>query len=141
MILQLIIVTTRLQVTTRLLQDLSEFSVISTLLVQISKRVFQENKACQIFRKTNISYPLIRTNVVRNICFSQICHALFSWNNRFEIRTFALLLTTCPFIMTPSIKYTNIFTKSCLFPISIFSRPKIRPSNALKSLSHWLKKQ
>ena len=28
---------------------------------QISKRVFQENKARQIFRKMNISYPLIRT--------------------------------------------------------------------------------
>ena len=27
---------------------------------RISKRVFQENKARQIFRKTNISYPLIR---------------------------------------------------------------------------------
>ena len=27
---------------------------------QISKQVFQENKACQIFRKTNISYPLKR---------------------------------------------------------------------------------
>ena len=28
---------------------------------RISKRVFQENKERQIFRKTNISYPLIRT--------------------------------------------------------------------------------
>ena len=28
---------------------------------RISKRVFQENKAHQIFRKRNISYPLIRT--------------------------------------------------------------------------------
>ena len=28
---------------------------------RISKRVFQENKARQIFRKTSISYPLIRT--------------------------------------------------------------------------------
>ena len=28
---------------------------------QISKRVFQENKARHIFRKTNISYPLIHT--------------------------------------------------------------------------------
>ena len=28
---------------------------------RISKRVFQENKALQIFRKTKISYPLIRT--------------------------------------------------------------------------------
>ena len=41
--------------------------------VQISKRLFQENKACQIFQ-TNISYPLIRTRAcvyqgVQNICF------------------------------------------------------------------------
>ena len=28
---------------------------------RISKRVFQEKKACRIFRKTNISYSLIRT--------------------------------------------------------------------------------
>ena len=28
---------------------------------RISKQVFQENKVHQIFRKTNISYPLIRT--------------------------------------------------------------------------------
>ena len=28
---------------------------------RISKRAFQENKAPQIFQKTNISYPLIRT--------------------------------------------------------------------------------
>ena len=27
----------------------------------ISKRVFQENKARQVFRKLNISYPLIHT--------------------------------------------------------------------------------
>ena len=33
----------------------------------IRKRVFQENKAHQIFRKTNISYPLIRTNEVTNL--------------------------------------------------------------------------
>ena len=41
---------------------------------RVSKRVFQENKACQIFRKTNISYPLIRTRTfayqgVRNVTF------------------------------------------------------------------------
>ena len=30
---------------------------------RISKRVFQENKACQIFRKTNISYPNTHTYV------------------------------------------------------------------------------
>ena len=43
---------------------------------RISKRVLQENKALQIFRKTDISYPLIRTRTyayqgVRNISFSE----------------------------------------------------------------------
>ena len=43
---------------------------------RIWKRVFQENKAHQIFRKTNISYSLIRTRTcayqgVRNVCFSE----------------------------------------------------------------------
>ena len=33
---------------------------------RISKRVFRENKARQIFRKTNISYPLIRTRMCAN---------------------------------------------------------------------------
>ena len=37
--------------------------MLSTLLYWwISKRVFQENKARQIFQKTNISYSLIRTS-------------------------------------------------------------------------------
>ena len=35
--------------------------------VRISKRVFQENKARQIFRKTNISYPLICVSSLRKI--------------------------------------------------------------------------
>ena len=40
---------------------------------RISKRVFQENKARQIFQKTNISYPLIRTAYqgVRNVRFPE----------------------------------------------------------------------
>ena len=46
----------------------------------ISKRVFQENKARQIFRKMFV--------------FREIWRALFSWNIRFEIRPFALLPTT-----------------------------------------------
>ena len=41
---------------------------------RILKRVFQENKTRQIFRKTNISYPLIRTRTCvyqgeGNVCF------------------------------------------------------------------------
>ena len=44
--------------------------------VRISKWVFQENKACQMFRKTNISYTLMRTRTcaylgVKNVCFSE----------------------------------------------------------------------
>ena len=35
---------------------------------QISKQVFQENKAREIFRKTNISYPLIRTRMCAYVC-------------------------------------------------------------------------
>ena len=38
----------------------------------ISKRVFQENKARQIFRKTNISYRLIRTRYVSNMSLSNV---------------------------------------------------------------------
>ena len=37
---------------------------------RISKRVFQENKAHQVFRKTNISYG-------KFFVFREICHALF----------------------------------------------------------------
>ena len=43
---------------------------------RISKQVFQENKSRQIFRKTNISYPLVRKGTcayqgLRNVCFSE----------------------------------------------------------------------
>ena len=63
----------------------------------MSKQALQENKAHQIFQKTSISYPLLRTPTcayqwVRNF-FGKIWHALFSWNTRFEIRAFALLPT------------------------------------------------
>ena len=56
-----------------------------------SKRVFQENKACQIFRKANLSYPLIRTCAyqgVRNVrflenlaCFVFLTHPF--WDSHF----------------------------------------------------------
>ena len=64
---------------------------------RISRRVFQENKACQIFRKTNISYPLIRTRTcayqgVRNIRFSENLACLIflkhpSWDSPFCLIT------------------------------------------------------
>ena len=64
----------------------------------ISKRALQENKTQEIFRKTNISYPLIGTRtcvyqVVRNIRFSENLACFFSCNTRFEIGPTALLPT------------------------------------------------
>ena len=38
---------------------------------RISKRVFQENKARQIFRKMNISYPLIGTRTISGIVMNR----------------------------------------------------------------------
>ena len=61
----------------------------------ILKRVFRENKARQIFRKTSISDPLICVSGGKKMfVFRKIWRALFSWNTRFEIRPFVLLPTT-----------------------------------------------
>ena len=40
---------------------------------RISKRVFQENKARQIFQKTNISYTLIRKRTFLTPLYAQMC--------------------------------------------------------------------
>ena len=70
---------------------------------RISKRVFQENQARQIFRKTDISYPLIRARTcayqeVRNVCFSENLAYLVFLKHRFEIRPFGLLPTNYKFL-------------------------------------------
>ena len=65
---------------------------------RISKRAFQENKARQIFRKTNISYPPDTHSYVLSggkkcsffVKFRVLC---FLETPRFEIRPFALLPT------------------------------------------------
>ena len=56
----------------------------------------QKNKARQMFRKTNISYPLMRRCAFFGK-FGILWRALFSWNTRFEIRPFALLPTNCSY--------------------------------------------
>ena len=66
---------------------------------RISKRVFQENKARQIFPKNEISHPLIRTRTcvyqgVRNVCFSENLACFVFLNHRFDIRPFGLLANT-----------------------------------------------
>ena len=67
---------------------------------RIQNWVLKESKACQIFRKTNFAYFLIRTPVcaykgVRNVHFRKSWRALFSSNTRLEIHPFALLSTSC----------------------------------------------
>ena len=62
---------------------------------RISKRTLEENKARQIYRKTNISYPMIRTSAcvyqgLRNSCFTENWVALFPYNTCSEIRPFVL---------------------------------------------------
>ena len=64
---------------------------------RISKRLFQESKARQIFRKTNISYPLIRTRTcvyqgVRNVRLSEnlVCFVFLQhpfWDSPFCLIT------------------------------------------------------
>ena len=54
----------------------SRIMIIKNYFITKLKRVFQENKARQIFRKTSISYPLVRTRTceyqgVRNVRFSE----------------------------------------------------------------------
>ena len=78
---------------------------------RISKLVFQESKARQNFRKTNISYPLIRTRTcayqgVRNVCFSEI------------LACFAFLKH--PFLDSPFYLITDDFQYVMHKPIFIF---------------------
>ena len=95
---------------------------------QISKRMFQENKACQIFRKTNISYPLIRTRTyvyqgVRNVRFPENLAYFASSKHRFwdssfwllanELARFAIFSFPWPYwakIVNGQILYTTLVT-------------------------------
>ena len=63
---------------------------------RILKRMLKENTARQVFRKTNISYSLIRSVAVRIrgheiVVFRKILRAFFSCNIRFVIFLFSLI--------------------------------------------------
>ena len=63
---------------------------------RISKPVFQENKARQIFRKTNIFYPLIRPRTcpyqgVKNVRFSENLACFLFLKHRFWDSLFCLI--------------------------------------------------
>ena len=83
----------------RLMLEMISCFVSNKAKSRISKRVLQKNKEPQIFRKTNISYPLIRTRTCpyqggeKCSFFQKIWCALFSYNTYFEIRLFTLLPT------------------------------------------------
>ena len=60
---------------------------------RITKRVLQVNKARSIFRKTNVSYPLIHASKrIRGFKFGKF-GPLFSCDTRFEVHPFSLLPT------------------------------------------------
>ena len=77
------------------------------------KWVFQENKAHQIFRETNISYPLIRTRTsayqgVRNVRFSENSACFVYLKTRFEIH---------PLVLLPTISILDKSWQKYLFPV------------------------
>ena len=88
------------------------------------KKMFQENKARQIFRKMIISYPLIRTRTctyqgVRNICFSEnlACFVFLKhpfWDSSFCLITDDFCQTIFEIILNiffvPTKKYTRLLT-------------------------------
>ena len=68
---------------------------------QILKRFFQENKVRQIIRKTNISYPLIRTRTcacqgLRNVRFSEKLACFVFFKNQFRDSPFCLITANMP---------------------------------------------
>ena len=83
---------------------------------QISKRVFQEKKARQIFWKMNISYPLIHKRIcayegVRNVSFSEnlACFVFLKhpfWDSPFCLITYDLSLI-CNLCKNFSLLHTN----------------------------------
>ena len=100
---------------------------------RISKRVFQESKTRQIFRKTSISYPLIGTRMcayqgVRNVRFSGnlMCFVFLKdpfWDSHFCLITdvmnarygkFLYLYRHCKSMFGP-IKYPTLFKEPVMF--------------------------
>ena len=101
---------------------LTQFEIVANKAKErISKQVFQENKARQIFRKTNISYPLIRSRRcayqgVRNVCFSENLACFFLKNPFWDLPFYLItdeiiLLFSCKWCSLPS-RIKCIFSKN-----------------------------
>ena len=92
---------------------------------RISKRVFQENKARQIFRKTNISYPLIRT--LRTGVSIKESTPNFPKSKHF--------LRACAYQGVRNVRFREIWSKICFLETPV-SRFALLPYYRRKSYCH-----
>ena len=115
------------------LKNSSEF-VGSKAKGRISKRVFQENKANQIFRKTNVSLSLIRTRTcayqgVRNVPFSENLLSFVFLKDPFWDSPFCLI--------TDELKINEVLrTQNCINILQIICSIRGSNSSALFLIKH-----
>ena len=114
---------------------------------QISKWVFQEIKACQIFRKTNISYPLILTRTcayqgLRNVRFSEnlVCFVVLKhpfWDSPFCLITNnnKHFLSDEPCCINPSTELFYAFSSHML--ILLLAGQHIYTYEIIRVRLHW----
>ena len=87
---------------------------------RISKRVFQESKARQNFRKTNISYPLIRT---RTCAYQEVRSFLFgNFGVLCFLETPVLKFALLPYYQRIVNKYAQVHVNLRLFTIGLVRR-------------------
>ena len=87
------------------------YFVVSKAKGRISKRVFQENKARKVFRKANISYPLIRARAYVFVSESKKCSFFGKPGVLCFLETpvlrFALCLITNNFLINKSMAFVT----------------------------------
>ena len=93
---------------------------------QISKRLLQENKACQIFRKNEHFLPpdihtCVGVSGVRNVRFLENLACFVFFNIRFEIRPFSLLPTNNFDCIWTLLARLPQFWLACLNLLALFS--------------------
>ena len=96
---------------------------------RITKRMFEENKARQIFRKTSISYPMMRTRT-QCLFFQKIWRALFSWITSFAFWDSSFCLITDKISIMVILGWDNS-DKTYLF--------KVYARNTIKRCEIWSK--
>ena len=106
---------------------------------QISTRVFQQNKAHQIFWKMNISYPLIHTRTcayqgVKNVCFSENLACFVFLKHRFWDSSFCFI--TDEVILSKTDSFANFMDRKQDFLMT--SRlPISRSYDVLFNVGRW----